>query len=655
MALRAFPTWRSLRVSVCVSSILLAPTSALAASTQPFTTLFGRSRAFSAVRKTNLKMRAGSSTTLEKDIADYNSCTSAAVTLSNAHVVECGPNMLLRLTRTVEDIDNDKRRSYDYIFPITSTSSGDGAFFQLPPTEISPNIQGQISSPSGKVMAIIRSDDAKDANSPARQVLEVWASDTGSGLPSTLVRRIALPADLHGKVLVDPLTFGRPSWSPDERVLVYVAERKKPETTSFFDPKILQKKDNMKIPGGQHTLGLGKTENWGEVLYSQEPLFDLFLVNIETGRVAKVENVPGVNDNEATSSIGSYALGTPVFSPDGKALVYTGWDAGGGLEMPKRLGLIHCVQRASKLYSSTISNLLDFVAQEPVYPLDKDEHSPKEESDYVCLTPSLRLARSPRFSPSTSEGGSKLVFLASQDGFDTHFGHFGLHSIEWKDGAAGSETVLVKQRWNIRDESGSLSEGVVGKIPFPGLSIPEQLPERGFVSPNTLVTCTIWGSSLQIVRICLKDGTTRLVRANIEGSDSWSAGVTTQELLCTTPSGGIILKETAPNQPGVIAYVEAQELQKDDVVSDGVKAVPIATLSPASASTCAPVPSTAEPLCGYSYQILTLERPDGENRWNAPIQCILILPNKKDGHPKPPLICMVSLKFCYCLFVRYDC
>ena len=641
-----YPLFVSLtQVTACACFSSVAPTFVFAASHQGTAAASARPLTTTA-RPTAIKMSSSTSVSsnaasaLAKEIEDYSSCIAAAVTLSNAHVVQHGDQILLRVTRTVEDIDNDKKRNYDYILPIPNDDPATPPFFHLPPTEISANIQMQIPSKSGQKLAIVRTDDTKDSAVSARQVLEVW---TTIGPSPSLIRRIALPTNQqHGKVINDATTFGRPCWSPDENVIIYAAERRKPETTSFFDPQNLQVgQDQQKIPGGQSTLGLGKSENWGEQYYQQEPLLDFFLVNVDTGRIAKVQNVPGIpeEDDDDPSSLRSYSLGQPIFAPDGKSLVYTSWDAGGGPDMPKRLGLIYCQQRACKLYTSSIGELLETIARPVEYPLDpKNEKAPKEDKGYVCLTPNLRLARSPRFSPLDNRGTSKLVFLGSEIGFDTHFGHMGLHAMDWKNGVAemSTERVLVKQRWDIRDSALSKDVGLVATIPFPGLALGAQLPEQCFVSPDTMVTSTMWGSSLQVVRINVNDGKVQLVRARVQGSHSDSDELTSQDLLCVTPSGGIIVKETAPNKPGVVAYLTKEQLLKDNVVEEGASAIFVTSLSPLASSSCSSVPPSATSLCGYSYQILTLERPSDDNSWSAPIQCVLMLPPQAEKGANPP-------------------
>jgi len=131
------------------------------------------------------------------------------------------------------------------------------------------------------------------------------------------------------------------------------------------------------------------------------------------------------------------------------------------------------------------------------------------------------------------------------------------------------------------------------------------------------------------------------VRSSAQGSSG--TGLTSQDLLCKTPSGGIIVRETAPNKPGTVLYIPPDELIKGSIVDEGVSAIPVASLAPLASSSCSPVPSSDESLCAFSYQVLTIERPssDGDNnnfQWNAPIQSILILPTSDASGKLPPMI-----------------
>ena len=217
----------------------------------------------------------------------------------------------------------------------------------------------------------------------------------------------------------------------------------------------------------------------------------------------------------------------------------------------------------------------------------------------------------------------------------------GLHSMDWKGGTADvlSEKEVVKQRWDVRDSTASKDIGLVETIPFPGLALVGLLPENGFVSSDTMVTSTMWGSSVQVVRINVQDGTVRLVQARVPASQFESNELTSQDLLCVTPSGGIIIKESSPNKPGIVVHITKNQIFKDDVVERGASATPVASLSPLSSSTCSPVPASATSLCNFSYQILTLERASDGNEWSAPIQCILMLPPKTEKDDNlPPMI-----------------
>ena len=108
-----------------------------------------------------------------------------------------------------------------------------------------------------------------------------------------------------------------------------------------------------------------------------------------------------------------------------------------------------------------------------------------------------------------------------------------------------SQKVIVMQHWNIRDNRDVMTKpvGVVESISFPGLALFGQLPEQCFVTKDVMVTGTKWGTSFQIVRINVQNGTVWLVRrtATTSSADTTTAKLqlTSQELLCTTPSGGI--------------------------------------------------------------------------------------------------------------------
>ena len=282
------------------------------------------------------------------DASTYSSFASAAVDLSQASVHP--DNHILTFTRSARDIDGNTRRKFlHHILLNRSTNNhenGDnddnGTTIQinpimLPPTQISSNIKARIPSPSGQNIAIFTKADDE-------QVVEIW-TDNGTSLR----RKVPLPKSVHGDICYDTAWFGSLEWNHDETALVYSAEMNPPRPVqSFFElgdngnggssssSSSSEKKEV--VFGGTNTLGYGQKETWGEK-YTTTSRLKLFILQIETGKIAMVPNVPGLNAmNHDSSTLGGYSLGQAVFSPDGKSIVYTAWDAGAGGNMPKRLG-----------------------------------------------------------------------------------------------------------------------------------------------------------------------------------------------------------------------------------------------------------------------------------------------------------------------------
>ena len=296
------------------------------------------------------------------------------------------------------------------------------------------------------------------------------------------------------------------SWSPDESALIYSAEVNKRTTASFF---VTPSSTSDEVWGGHHVLGVGKSEDWGEK-YAATALLGLFCFNVDTGKIARVVNVPGFM---TLSREGGYVLGQPIFSPCGTSVLYTGWDAGGGGEMPRRLGAIYCFQRPCKIYSSPVTELLRRLASSIT---DDEQLTQTYDAAFACITPEDSLARSPRFSR-PDQGLSRLAYLCNTRGFDTHGGCMALHVTDW-DMTKGS--TIDKSRKILVDvvqmpgERGG-GENEVSGIRFPGLFV-HQLRDDCF-SPdgNYIVTTTEWGSVNKIVSISLVDGTVQPINFDL--------------------------------------------------------------------------------------------------------------------------------------------
>jgi acylaminoacyl-peptidase len=562
----------------------------------------------------------------DRDARAYHEFVAAAVDLSDAHCRTDNnrKNHVLTVIRSVRDIDQNKRRRFLYHLPLTLAMDGDDSTsIPIPPTELHDDVTVRLPSPSGNRTAIFRKEAIADDTTKRsqRQILEIWQH-------ARLERRIVFDTSLHGSIVNDGGGggFGRPVWNAQETALVYIAERPPPvKPVSFFETTRVDQSPESppEQRGGQYTLGYGQTEKWGEKYHSQSALLDLFCVAIETGKVGRVENVPGQKDNGST--LGGYTFGQPVFAPDSSAIVYVGWDAGGGGYMPRRLGLVYCQQRPSKLYLSPITQLWKRLST-----LSESDDSEVSDEPFTCLTPDHRISRSPQFAPppANASDGTSLVFLSSKDGFDTHSGCLELHGVSWKQGRVvpDSHSVIVASVGDPGKEQPTKANGDVAGLSFPGLFL-QQLPENCFVSGTHLLINTQWGSCVKVVRVDISTGRVDLLPCGNP--------ISSDELLCTTSDGGAILSRKLLNEPTSILYVSGTDLQSNNLAS---------TMKVQSSIQMEPIAGTSFsailnfPRLDFSCEIHQTDPPKVNGvGLTIPIQSVLLLPDAEQ-YPKPPLI-----------------
>ncbi|XP_014907549.1 acylamino-acid-releasing enzyme-like isoform X2 [Poecilia latipinna] len=186
-------------------------------------------------------------------------------------------------------------------------------------------------SPSGEMKAVVRECTVKGEE---KQFLEIWSKNIK-------VKSINLTAlKKHGKVYEDE-QFGSLVWSHSETHLLYVAEKKRPETKSFFQTELpelssiedeeetmrVEKKDTVK--GEQFVY----YEDWGEALVGKScPV--LCVWDIEGDNVSVLEGVPD-----------SISPGQAFWAPGDTGVVFIGW-----WHEPFRLGLKYCPNRRSSLF-----------------------------------------------------------------------------------------------------------------------------------------------------------------------------------------------------------------------------------------------------------------------------------------------------------------
>lgn len=554
------------------------------------------------------------------DASIYNSFISASVDISQAQVSNEG---ILSFIRSARDIDANQRRKFIHHVVLNQNSQDSnlhGRPILLPPTQLSSNIKARKPSPSGNKIAIFTTGSSGgDGGSDKEQVIEIW--DEGG---TRLSHKINILPSVHGDICFDASWFGSVAWNKEETALVYSAERNKPKTSSFFEKekKVVKEGDPLPTIGATNTLGYGIGENWGEK-YASTCILDLHVVHIETGKVGRVENVPGGIGSASGSTIGGFTLGQVSFSPDGQYVVYTSWDAGGGGNMPKRLGSIYCYQRHCSINQSSIQNLMKELASESVEEENGEKGDSSKDDDFSCLTPEDALARSPRF----LSGGAvpKLVWLSNAKGFDTHGGVMGLSCLEW-DNENGAKMDTRKELVELVD----LPEN----DEFPGLFL-NQLPDEQFVSQDGqyLFATTQWRSVTRIIRISVIDGEVRPIVFNLNGSLETFAS---QMLLCMTSTGDAIVAQSEPNSPAVVGLLHAKSLLSPDIRDQVVPSTIISKLGPIAATSTVRLCENVGGDDNLSYQVIRVHPPHGDVK--APVEGILILPSGSKNHPVPLIV-----------------
>lgn len=313
-------------------------------------------------------------------------------------------------------------RFFDKIFP------GSGA------TQLNEELLSSV-SPCGIFKAIIR--QIKNKKGEDQQYFEVWTQQS-------MLKSVNLTVvDKHGKVYTDG-DFGCLNWSSDSKKIVYIAEKKQPKTTSYFDRKSCEGEEETKsskdcpIKGDQYLF----RDDWGETLMEKcFPVVCIFDISTET--VTVLEGIPeGISPAQAT------------WRPNTDEIVFSAL-----YHEPYKVGSIFCDNRRSAMFHYIM----------------KDSQCELISSDENCC-------RSPRFSPD----GSKLVYLQNKVwGPHKHCKQLILY-----DWTTKTTTVVVD---------------VVGRPDtadsFPGLFV-ENLPVRCWATDNeTVYISTTWRSTQRIVAV----------------------------------------------------------------------------------------------------------------------------------------------------------
>ncbi|KAK3746604.1 hypothetical protein QZH41_014509 [Actinostola sp. cb2023] len=237
------------------------------------------------------------------------------------------------------------------------------------------------------------------------EVGEIWSSNN-------ILKSIDIKAaDKHGDICEDS-QFSSLQWSPSERRLVYVAEKKREKCLSYFETN----DQDESSPKSQPKKGseFDYEGSWGEQLAKRHhPV--LAVLDIATGDISVIDGIPC-----------DLSVGQAIWCPGETGVVFSGW-----WHEPYRLGLIYCTNRRSGIFYISLDG-----------------------SGFEQLSKDGEAVLSPRFSPQMD----KLVYLA-RDVQGVHMSCMRLMEIDWK---SKTNSVIIDIMdiprengcWNVLDVQG---------------------------------------------------------------------------------------------------------------------------------------------------------------------------------------------------------
>lgn len=320
---------------------------------------------------------------LFRSLAEGISTVKAGWVVRDDHATDGTVHIMV--VRQTADVSGNKSRSYAMSY---TNRPGSDAFELSSPF---PTPLGDTSfigpSPSGRKMAMLRTEKGKGEGGKDKQYLELW--DRGS-----LVKSVCT-AGAHDSLLADGWFSGF-SWSADESCVAYVASPTPPKAADFWDKEADPERRGTKFYW---------REDWGEKYVGVvEPR--IYVLFWDSGRIKPVQGIPD-----------DVSAGQAALSPDGRSVVFTGWK-----HSPRKLGMIYCFQRPCTLYIGAT-------------PADSDDDAAADAATCEVLTTRDTQARSPRF----SHDGSTVAYLAC-NGIKTHGGPSALCVV---DMATRTSRVLV--------------------------------------------------------------------------------------------------------------------------------------------------------------------------------------------------------------------
>ncbi|XP_048257485.1 acylamino-acid-releasing enzyme-like isoform X2 [Haliotis rufescens] len=286
-----------------------------------------------------------------RELAKQAQPTSA--TFSNQ---SAGDTLIANTKWSQRDLLRGEKTSFSKTYILSPDGpSGLRVVMATPPQEFS-NVLWNRESPSGRLRAVVCK--VKNKKGEEKQYFEIWNS-------SRKVKTFDIQCcEKHGKVYEADGQFGCLEWSPSERYLVYIAEKKVPKTGSFFEEDKQPADEGAKkeeiIRGNEHVF----RGDWGEQLVDKHHPVPC-VIDVRSGEVTVLDNIPG-----------DISAGQASWASDDAGVVFVGWN-----HDPWRLGLIYCVQRRSGIYFVDLKNTKCLVLSEE----NRSVRSPRFNQDWSRL------------------------------------------------------------------------------------------------------------------------------------------------------------------------------------------------------------------------------------------------------------------------------
>ncbi|KAI1305804.1 Acylamino-acid-releasing enzyme [Halotydeus destructor] len=272
--------------------------------------------------------------------------------------VEGSDKLNLRVSYSSRDVDVLEQNSFAKFYSVSTANDSTVTIEpSTPPMDIS-NEEAYAVSASGKLRATLR---AKKVNDKEKKFLDIWDS-------KSKVQTVDIEAlDAHGDIRT---SFGRISFSPDNSKVLYVAEKKKPKASSFYQ-RNLEKQYGDDKSGKVFGTEFIHEQDWGEACHGIVHTV-ICVLTLKDLKVS-VTDVPNYSASDA-------------FWISATSVGFIGWN-----EQPRKLGLIR-TNRPSKLF---VTN-----AEYNAAAVDSACAISQLTGDNLCV-------RCPRMSPS----GRHLVWL----------------------------------------------------------------------------------------------------------------------------------------------------------------------------------------------------------------------------------------------------